>query len=144
LALRRLGRLDEAAVAENQKKALMTELKQYPQFKVNIGGINIESEGAVLIELEFGTGSRNTNAMSDAEQLSKQILQKIKNYCTFYNSARTSLPERTTLSFYGPYAEDLFDSMKSILETTVICKGARITIRQGTAFRQVVMPSHPS
>ena len=56
-------------------------------------------------------------------------------------SSKVTIPESTTLIFYGPGAEKMYGALEASLRNEKICAGARVTIRQSGAVREVVVPS---
>jgi hypothetical protein len=52
-----------------------------------------------------------------------------------------SVAECTTLFFYAPDAELLFNALEPSLGSEPICAGSKIVIRQGSTHREVIVPS---
>ena len=51
-----------------------------------------------------------------------------------------TIPESTTLMFYGKDGEVVFRAIEPVLASEPICQGARITVRQGERQREVFLP----
>ncbi|MGD0732957.1 MAG: hypothetical protein ABR956_16955, partial [Terracidiphilus sp.] len=51
-----------------------------------------------------------------------------------------SVPENTTLIFYGPDAEALFSALEPLLKGDSTSSGARVVIRQGVMHREAFIP----
>jgi hypothetical protein len=59
--------------------------------------------------------------------------------CGFYGG-RVTIPETTTLMFYGDNADAMFGAMHPLLLREPLCAGAKITVRQGGRHREVLLP----
>jgi len=53
-----------------------------------------------------------------------------------------SIPEATTLLFYGPDAEALFRELEPTLRADPLSRNARVTLRQGQTTRELTLTIH--
>ena len=138
-ALRRLGRETEAADVEKKLAEARAAMESLPK-----GEHEIDTEGAgggaVLVELNVG---------ADADSKAKQEIMALGHRCgslvreagVGIYSSKVTIPESTTLIFYGEDAENLYGALEAALRGETPCAGARVTIRQGGAVRELVVPS---
>lgn len=139
-ALRRLGREQDAAVAEDRLAAVKAAKEQTPEARVDLSRLTAEAEGAVQIELPFGSRSGSRYGLRDAEIVAEQISGILEGRDAGSYGGRVLIPESTTLMFYGPDAEVLFEAMEQYLRDHLTCAGAIAAIRQGGKVREVVIP----
>ena len=138
-ALKRLDRLEEAAVVEAQlasvKAAMQIEAQREPGLKL----LDMP-HGAVLIELSFGSHSPTGSGDRDAHRLGYQLREVVEREQVGSYGGHVVLPESTVLMFYGANADALFRVIEPVLASEPLCQGARVTIRNGTAHREVMLP----
>lgn len=147
VSLRRLQRLEEAAAADARLAATRVA-QQTPKTSLDLSGLDrpdlsertSHAAGAVLIELNWSTrlGSRFTT--EDIANFAERLATAAETDETGFYAGRVSIPESTTLMFYGDYAEALYNCLKPVLDDYLIAEGARIAIRQGTQLREVSLP----
>jgi tetratricopeptide (TPR) repeat protein len=139
-SLKRLGRLDEVAAAEAQITSLRAAKKDVPQASIDMSALTAEPEGAVLIELGFGSRPGGKYGLDDAELIREQLSEIVRREEVGSYRGRVTIPESVTIILYGPDAEALFRAVEPFLLDHSICDGALVTIRQGSQFREVVLP----
>lgn len=136
--LKRMGREQDATAAEGRLARVEAEKKNAPEAKLNLGVLKAEAEGAVQIELAFGRGGRY--GIRDTETVAEQIGAILADKDAGAYGGRVVIPESTTLMFYGPDAEMMFETMEQYLKDHLICAGAIVAVRQGSRFREVAIP----
>jgi tetratricopeptide (TPR) repeat protein len=138
-SLQRLGRTQEAHDAE-QKLAQATAAKtQTPQVDLDLSTLKVESAGAVLVELAFGSRPCGRYGIDDAEIVAEQLAEILAAGDIGSYQGRVVIPEATTLVFQGADGEAMFQQMEQYLADHAICAGATIAIRQGSKLREVVI-----
>jgi len=99
-----------------------------------------EAEGAVLVELDFGTRAGGVYEKSDSTKFGRKLSEALKTCGSGYYGGSVVIPETTTLLCYGADAEALFSTVEPLLRAEPMCGGARITVRQGGRHREVLLP----
>jgi tetratricopeptide (TPR) repeat protein len=148
ISLRRLNRLEEAAAVETRLAAVRTT-QQVPKSSIDLSGLeqtNVSDRtgratGAVLIELNWSTRPGSRYTVNDAATLADRLSTAAQEDDTGFYAGRVSIPESTTLMFYGEDAEALYRVLKPVLDDYLIAEGARIVIRQGSHLREASQPS---
>jgi len=143
-ALKRLGREDEAANAQNTLASVRSTIQAIPQVDRNLNEVEPQMEGAVLVELMFGNRPVHPDERKNMTSLAERLSSDIQAQDAGYYSGWVAIPESTTLIFYGPDAEAIFKILEPSLTSEAICAGARVAIRQGDAHREVVIPREPN
>jgi len=138
-ALERLGRADEAAVAWSQLESAKAARQVGPQAGPDLGNLNAPM-GAVSVELNSGSYAGDETGARDARQLGQQLMGLVRDANAGSYGGHVVLPESTVLMFYGEDAERLFELMQPTLANHSLCAGARVTIRQETSHREVMVP----
>jgi tetratricopeptide (TPR) repeat protein len=139
-SLKRLGRAEEAASAEERLQSVRAAAKQVPQANLDLSTLTAEPEGTVSIELGFGIGPGGRYGLRDVETLGAQLGAIAKEQQAGSYGGRVAIPESTTLLLFGADAEALFQAVEQYLLDHSICDGAVVTIRQGGQLREVVLP----
>lgn len=139
-SLRRLGRLEEAASAEERLAAVQRDKAEAPQAAVEMGGLKEQAPGSVMIELPVGTRPGSRYHARDAELVAEQIGTILAMGNVGKYGGRVMIPESTTLWFHGENSEAMFTAMEQYLADHAVCAGAVITIRQGQSIRELVIP----
>ena len=93
-----------------------------------------------MIELAFGSRPGSCYWLQDAEVIAEQLAGILADRDSGFYGGRVVIPESTTLWFYGPDAEAIFQDMVQFLKDHLICAGAMVAIRQGGKMREVVIP----
>ncbi len=139
-SLKRLGRLQEAEAAEDRLGRAKTTKAEAPRANVDLSALTAQADGAVMIELAFGSRPGSRYKMQDAEVLAEQIAGILEEQDAGFYGGRVVIPESTTLWFYGPDGEAIFRAIDQFLKDHLICAGATIAIRQSGKMREVVIP----
>jgi len=139
-ALRRLGREGDAQAAEIRLAQADAERKAIPNVDVDLSLHVSQAKGSVLLELSFGSRPGNRYSTKDTAKLVAELAGAAKSREAGFCAGTVTIPESTTLMFYGEDAERLYSAMESILAQEEICEGATVTIRQGKEVREVVVP----
>ena len=142
-ALKRLGRLEEAAVAEKKLESVCAAIKCVPQVNRDLSALDGPVQGDVLVELSFGSQPGGLYTRKEPARLARQLSDTIETGNVGSYGGHVVIPESITLMFYGADAEALFRVLEPSLTSEPMCAGARVTIRQGEGHREVVLPSRP-
>src|SRR5262249_33053595 len=96
--------------------------------------------GAVLVELSTGA---NADATTKREimDVGHRFGALVREAGAGVYSSKVTIPESTTLIFYGEDAEKIYRALEASLQGERFCAGARVTMRQGDAIREVIVPS---
>lgn len=138
-ALKRLGRLEEAVAAEAQLASTKVAMQVGTQAQPEVDHLNAPN-GAVLIELNFGSSAPTGPGDRGAQKLGYQLMETVKEAQVGSYGGHVVLPESTVLMFYGENAEALFQVVEPTLANEPICEGAQVTIRQGSTHRELMLP----
>ena len=138
-SLKRLGRVREAIEAEAELSRVREAMAEAPQAGVELGGLNTDAQGAVLIELAFGSRPGGRYGPDDAKVVAEQLGLDLAMRGVGKYVGRVTIPESITLLFHGDDAEALFASMAQFMGDHLIFAGATVTVRQGKTVRQVVI-----
>jgi tetratricopeptide (TPR) repeat protein len=139
-ALQRLGRADELKDAEARLASVHTAMKAVPQVDRDLSALEGPVRCAVFVELNAGIRERSLDGKREDVQLGKrleEVLEPNVGWC----AGHLSIPESTTMIFYGSDAEILFQAIEPTLRSEPICAGARVTIRRHDGHREVILPS---
>jgi tetratricopeptide (TPR) repeat protein len=139
-SLKRLGRLKEADAAEERLARARTAKEEAPQANLDVSAMKPQANGAVLIELTFGSWPGSRYRIQDAEVIAEQLAGILAERAAGFYGGRVVIPESTTLWFYGADAEAMFESIEEFLKDHLICAGATVGIRQAGKTREVVIP----
>ena len=140
-ALQRLGRADELKDAEARLASVHTAMKAVPQVNRDLTALDSPMHCAVFVELNVGIRERSLDGKCEDVQLERQLTDVLEANNVGWCAGRLAMPESTTLIFYGSDAEALFQALEPTLASTLICAGARITIRRHDSHREVILPS---
>lgn len=142
-ALRRLGHLQEAGTLEQQLAELHRDLPALHTHDITpvatstrppgqaAGEVRIALDGIRLPETDYKEYDVATLENRLEEVLEVSGLGELDGHETG--------PESTVLFLYGSDAEALFHAVEPLLRDYPLCRGARITMRQGDRERQVVL-----
>ncbi len=139
--LQRLGRADELKDAEARLASVHTAMKAVPEVTRDLSALDAPLPCAVFVELNVGGWGRRPEAEREDVQLERRLKEVLEAKNEGWCAGRLTLPENTTMIFYGSDAETLFHVLEPTLTSEPICAGARITIRQGDGQREVIVPS---
>ncbi len=140
-ALKRLGRADELKDAEARLVSVRTAMESVPQVNRDLRALDGPMQSAVFVELNVGSQGRLHDAERKDVQLERQLSELLNAGDVGWCAGRLTIPESTTLIFYGSDAETLFQTLEPTLRSEQICAGARITIRQRDSQRELILPS---
>jgi tetratricopeptide (TPR) repeat protein len=140
VALQRLGREDEAAAAREKLGSVRAVAESIRQSGGQIGAMATQMEGAVLVELPFGSRSSLSEGRRSGTFLANLLSEEVRAHDAGYYGGWVAIPENTTLFFYGPNAEWIFELIEPSLRTEPLGAGARVLIRQGRVLREAVIP----
>jgi len=139
-ALKRLGRLEQAAAAGERLASISTTMKAIRPVDRDLGALNTPTGGAVLIELGFSNRLGSVDRNNNSRKLIDELSEIVEGEQVGFFGGRVVIPENTTLMLYGADGEALFRAVEPILISQPMCEGAIVTIRQGTNHRKVVLP----
>jgi tetratricopeptide (TPR) repeat protein len=140
VVLQRLGREDEAAIAREKLASVRATMQSIRQISGHLGAMKTQMEGAVLVELPFGSRSIRSEGRRSGTFLANMLSEAVRAQDAGHYGGWVVVPENTTLFFYGPNAEWLFEVLEPSLRAEPLCAGARVLIRQGRAQQEVVIP----
>lgn len=139
-ALKRLNRLEEAILAEDRMTLVRAAMNEIPHQDRDFSTPISQAEGAVLVEIGYGSRPGNRYGKQDLNKLAFDLMDAAENQSAGFCGGSVTIPESTTLMFYGEDAEALFRVMEPILVGERICEGASVKIRQGREVREVILP----
>lgn len=140
VALKRLGREEEAGVAQEALGSVRLALEGTAQADGELTAAKSAMCGAVLVELAYGSRMGVPDGRTQTTLLTERLSEAVRARNAGYCNGWVAVPENTTLIFYGPDAEALFESLDPALRGEPVCAGARVAIRQGDVNREVVVP----
>src|SRR5262249_38216252 len=129
-ALKRLGRTGQAEKVEQQLGDARTLLKNVPRTEQDLSPLASASQAAVLVELNCATGMVDRSLNRECIRLGKSLGAIVEEQGGGWYAGSVSIPESTTLFFYGKDAESLLAVLEPRLRAEPLCKGARVIIRQ--------------
>ena len=138
-ALRRLGRLEEAAIAEGRWASVRASMADIPAANRDLGGTTAATDGAVLVHLDFGSRPGKAYGKKDTERLIERLSELAEKQEIGRYSGWVMIPESTTLIFYGADGEALFKALEPVLLDEPMCRGARVTVRRGETQTEVFL-----
>lgn len=140
-ALKRLGRQEEVASAEERLEQVRAAMKAIPQANQDLERLNVSEREAVLVELTFGSRPDGPCPTRESGNLARRLSEALEDEDVGFYAGNVVIPENTTLMFYGLDAETLFRVLEPHLMAEPMCAGARITIRKHDSHREVILPS---
>jgi tetratricopeptide (TPR) repeat protein len=138
--LRRLGRLKEVATAQARLAQVDAQRDEIRGVDVDLSSHVSQAKGSVLVEIPQGTRPGTRYTSKDAAKLAVQLADAAKLRNAGFCAGSVTIPESTTLMFYGEDAEALYHAMELILVNEPLCANAIVTIRQGSEIREVAVP----
>jgi tetratricopeptide (TPR) repeat protein len=138
-ALTRLGRTREAQAAERERDALRAKLSAIPSSELD-SSADAEIAGAVLIELTGVSRMRGSRRYDEVMDLVHKTLDLLRLKDLGFYRGKVAIPESTTLIFHSRSPEFLWSAIESCVFAEPIATGAKITIRDGAAHREVLVP----
>jgi tetratricopeptide (TPR) repeat protein len=144
-ALKRLGKVGEAIQAENRLSAVRTSMNAVGEDGHDLSTFETTtSRCALLVELNFDNRRDSVQRKKECAELARRLSVPIEDDGVGFYGGSATIPESTTLIFFGSDAESLFRVLEPYLTSEAICSGARVTIRQQDSFREVVLPTRPN
>jgi len=140
-ALERLGRADELKDAEARLASVHTAMKTVPEVSRDLSALDSPMQCAVFVELNVRIRGRSLDGKREDVQLERRLSEVLEAKNIGWHAGHLTMPESTTMIFYGADAETLFRALEPTLASEPICAGARITIRQRDGQREVIVPS---
>ena len=138
--LKRLGRVEEARTAEERMASVHAAMAKIQAAEYDLSRFEEAAEGAVLIALDFGSRPGEAYAESEPKKLADRLSKIVERNTTGRFGGWVTIPESTTLMFYGRDGEALFREMEPALASEPMCRGARVTIRQDEKQRDLFLP----
>ncbi len=138
-ALKRLGRREDAVVAEGRLAQVSAQRSEIPNVDVGLSSHVSQAKGSVLVEIPFGSRPGNRYSIKDTAKLAVELADAAKSQNAGFCAGTVTIPESTTLMFYGEDAEALYRSMRLTLANEHICENATVTVRQGKDVREIAM-----
>ena len=105
----------------------------------DLGRLKPDAQGAVLVELAFGTRPGGKYGPDDAKVAAEQLGSIVAERGVGNYAGRVTIPESVTLLFHGADAEALFAAMGQFVADHSLFEGATVTMRQGKTVRQVMI-----
>ncbi len=143
-ALRRLGLSQEASANEQQLAQLRADLPPLRKHEVTPLAEAVQhagnASGEVLIELDGIHLPDSVYKDCDIVTLENRLEEALEINRLGELDGHETGPESTVLFLYGGNAEALFRVVEPLLLDYPLCRGARLTIRQGDQERRVVLP----
>ena len=139
-ALKRLGRPEKTRAAEERLASVRATMTAIPKVDRDLSNLKATIENAVLVELGFGGRPGNAYGKTDVVRLAGRLAEELEAHTVGWYGGNVVIPESTTLLFYGPDGEKLFRVVEPILLAEAMCEGARVTIRQSGAYRELFLP----
>jgi tetratricopeptide (TPR) repeat protein len=139
-ALKRLGRREDAVLAEGRLAQVSAMKSEIPNVDRDLSLHISEAKGSVLLEIAYGARPGTRYGSKDMARLAVELAEAAKRRHAGFCGGTVTIPESTTLMFYGEDAEALFHAMQPILSNEGICEGAMVTIRQGKEVKELVVP----
>lgn len=142
-ALGRLGRDDEAHEVEQQLARIQRDVPVFHKHEI-APAVKLEKDaekamGEVLIELDGIHLPESVYRTCDINTLENRLEEALETNERGELDGHESGPETTTVFLYGADAEALFRAVEPVLRDYPLCQGARVTIRQDTQERRVVL-----
>jgi tetratricopeptide (TPR) repeat protein len=142
LALKKMGRTEEALTVQAALDSARSTMLAIPKADIDpeLSTSRAQMEGAVLVELAIGNKPVRSDGRKYLNALTGRLSKEVKTQDVGHYSGRVAIPESTTLFFYGPDAEILFKVLDPSLKSNEMCLGARVIVRQGNTYREMIMP----
>jgi len=141
--LARLGRSQESTILKQQLFELQRDLPPRQEYKVTPAVKVIKDSGKhtgeVLIELDGMRLPEQVYKTCDIAMLENRIEDVLEIEEHGELDGHETGPESTILFLYGADAELLFRAIEPVLREYPLCRGALVTIRQGSEQRQLII-----
>ena len=136
--LKRLDRQEQVTIAEGRLAETIAAMNEIPSVDRDLSSHISEAKGAVLVEIGHGN-RQGTRSTKDLPRLTAVLTEAAKTNNAGFCAGTVTIPESTTLMFYGEDAEELYRALEPPLTSERICQGAAVTIRQGKDVRELVL-----
>ncbi len=137
-ALSHLNRTDEALAVEERIKTVRKTAAEIPSFnREDYADVKL-AEGALLVELEGGLRAKSTE--EKIAKLGRCLYEMLQEQDLGDWQGLIRGPECSTLIYYGPNAQAMYEALEPSLLGDSQFEGALITIRQGSQQREVLLP----
>jgi tetratricopeptide (TPR) repeat protein len=137
--LRRLGREKEAEAAEEKLRGVRAAMEALPKSEY-AAAAGDDGRGTVLVELSVGGGADGANEKRELMDMGHRLGAAVREAGAGIYASRVTIPESTTVIFYGEDAEKVFAALEPVMREEKTCAGARVTVRQGGGVREVMLP----
>ena len=139
VALEALGRNAEAEIIRLNAEHVRKAIESVPLVDIETGATAKPAEDAVFIELTRASAIPPEDEKESRIELTAvlgaaALLAEVGHYC-----GKVSLPESTTLIFYGSNADDLFAILQPALEAEKNQFHARVSIQKDGVIREVLI-----
>jgi len=139
-ALARLGRAEEARALGGELAVLRGDAPPVQRHDVAPGARPVkQGDGAVLVELDGMHLPEAVYRECDVATLENRIEEVLEASGEGELDGHETGPKNTTVFLYGADAEGLFRAVEPVLRDYPLCRGARVTIRQGDQKRMVLL-----
>jgi tetratricopeptide (TPR) repeat protein len=140
-ALTRLGRTEDAALAEKRLEAVRDSMNAISMLGHDLNSLDIgATQSALLLEVNFESRPDIAERKRVCADLANRLANEIEEKNIGFLGGSATIPESTTFIFYGSDAELIFRTLEPNLRSESLCSGARITIRQQDRHREVILP----
>jgi hypothetical protein len=139
-ALQRLGRVEEAAAAQERLESVRAAIAGIRTAECDLSRFEAAAEDAVLIALDVGSRPGKAYVRSDCQKLADRLSEVVESNTDGRYGGWVTIPESTTLMFCGKGGEVVFGAIEPVLASEPICQGAKVTVRQGQKQREVFLP----
>jgi len=133
--LGRLGRTTEADAARERLASIRTAQQAGRAPELDLSHLSSENHGALLIEIDQ-PASRSQDYANQIAAFGRRLGEEARASETGFFTGTVTIPEATTLMFYGPDAEALFRALEPTLRSDPYSRTARVAVRQGTSLRE--------
>jgi hypothetical protein len=140
--LKRLGRREQGVAAEGRLAEAIAARSGIPTVDRDLGSYVSQAKGSVLVEIGFGNRPGSRYSRQDLARLALELSDAAKVRNAGFCAGSVTIPESTTLMFYGGDAEALYRAMEAVLVEERICQGASVTIREGKQVREIVLSAN--
>jgi tetratricopeptide (TPR) repeat protein len=139
--LKKLGRQRQVVVAESRLAEALAAKSGIPTVDRDLDSHISQAKGSVLVEIGYVSRPGHRFSNQDLARLAVELSDAAKVRNAGFCAGSVTIPESTTLMFYGEDAEALYRALELVLASEPICEGASITIRQGKEVREIVLPA---
>jgi len=139
--LDRLGRTVDGDAARKRLVEIRAVQQASHASDLDLSGLSGDGDGALQIEIGHAS-SRSREQANLLSDLGRRLDQEAKLSGAGRYSGSVTIPEATTLLFYGPDAEALFRALEPALRSEPLSRSARVAIRQGQTLRELSLSAN--